>query len=558
MELRPSRVSRVGCAWIGACGLAVAQGTERVSVGANGDTANAPCELPSLSADGRLVAFSSGASNLVADDRTVFVDIFVRDRSAGTTELVSVDSAGVQGNGDSLGCGLSADGRFVAFESAASNLVADDTNGFPDVFVRDLQAGTTERVSVSSTGEQGDGYPGLGSRALSADGRWIVFSSYATHLVPGDSNGAWDVFVRDRATGTTERASLGPDGREGNGDSQDAAISTDGRFVAFSSGATNLVENDRNGVDDLFVFDRQNGATERVSVDSAGAEANGRSSNGSVSGDGRLVAFVSVATNLVAGDTNDVEEVFVHDRSTGATWRASVSSSGVQADGGGNGPELSADGRFVVFYSWASNLVAGDTNSTTDVFVHDLATAATRRVSVASDGSQGDEMSYWAEISADGRIVAFTSFADNLVPGDTGWDDVFVRDQGPFADWSNYGSGFAGTLGVPSLTTPRSPSLGVTATIELGNSSGGYSLGLLLVGMDAIDVPTGKGGHLLVVPAFSFLLGLTPWGPAPLVVEIPEDPELGGLHFFAQGVEIDAGAAQGLSFTPGIDLGVGI
>jgi Tol biopolymer transport system component len=349
MELRPSRVSRVGCAWIGACGLAVAQGTERVSVGANGDTANAPCELPSLSADGRLVAFSSGASNLVADDRTVFVDIFVRDRSAGTTELVSVDSAGVQGNGDSLGCGLSADGRFVAFESAASNLVADDTNGFPDVFVRDLQAGTTERVSVSSTGEQGDGYPGLGSRALSADGRWIVFSSYATHLVPGDSNGAWDVFVRDRATRTTERASLGPDGREGNGDSQDAAISTDGRFVAFSSGATNLVENDRNGVDDLFVFDRQNGATERVSVDSAGAEANGRSSNGSVSGDGRLVAFVSVATNLVAGDTNDVEEVFVHDRSTGATWRASVSSSGVQADGGGNGPELSADGRFVVF-----------------------------------------------------------------------------------------------------------------------------------------------------------------------------------------------------------------
>src|SRR5216117_509323 len=266
-------------------------------------------------------------------------------RSAGaqTTERVSVASGGTtEGNDTSLGSALSADGRFVAFDSAATDLVAGDTNGVSDVFVHDRQTGTTERVSVASDGAQGNGRSGLVTfafpPALSADGRFVAFVSFATNLVAGDTNGATDVFVHDRQTGTTERVSVASDGTESNAASLGSALSADGRFVAFQSDATNLVAGDTNGATDVFVHDRQTGMTERVSVASGGTEGNGFSAGLALSADGRFVAFHSTATNLVAGDTNGATDVFVHDRQTGTTERVSVDSDGTQ----GNGPSAGA------------------------------------------------------------------------------------------------------------------------------------------------------------------------------------------------------------------------
>jgi Tol biopolymer transport system component len=370
---------------------------------------------------------------------------------------------------------ISADGRFLAFDSHASDLVAGDTNGRNDVFVRDRTSGTTTRVSVRTGGEQGNEASYL--RAISADGRFVVFSSYASNLVPGDTDGCngevltcSDVFVRDRVTGKTTRASLGSGEEQANGNSGEAAISADGRFVAFSSYASNLVARDTNKCAqkfrgtaprarrypcaDVFVRDRATRKIERVSVSGRDLQANGHSGRRglAISADGRFVAFVSEASNLVAGDTDGCNgerltcsDVFVRDRVTGKTTRASLGSGGKQANGASYEPSISADGRFVAFSSEASNLVAGDTNSCPsncpDVFVRDRVTGKTTRVSLSSDGKQVSGPSFEPSISADGRYVVFSSYAAGLVADDTNTcatvgqrekfacRDVFVRDR---------------------------------------------------------------------------------------------------------------------------------
>ena len=247
-------------------------------------------------------------------------------RSAGaqTTERVSVASGGTtEGNDTSLGSALSADGRFVAFDSAATDLVAADTNGESDVFVHDRQTGTTERVSVASDGAQGNGSSGLVTfafpPALSADGRFVAFVSAAANLVASDTNGATDVFVHDRQTGTTERVSVASDGTESNAASVGSSLSADGRFVAFHSAATNLVAGDTNGATDVFVHDRQTGTTERVSVASGGTQGNDSSAGPALSAAGLLVAFHSTASNLVAGDANRAYDIFVHELTVSTT-----------------------------------------------------------------------------------------------------------------------------------------------------------------------------------------------------------------------------------------------
>src|SRR5216117_3702789 len=417
-----------------------AQTTERVSVASGGTTEGNDTSMGSaLSADGRFVAFDSAAADLVAGDTNRVSDVFVHDRQTGTTERVSVASDGTQGNGSSgllsfaFPPALTADGRFVAFVSFATNLVAGDTNGATDVFVHDRQTGTTERVSVASDGTESNA-ASLGS-ALSADGRFVAFQSDATDLVASDTNGVTDVFVRDRQTGTTERVSVAPDGAQANNASSYPALSADGRFVAFQSDATNLVAGDTNGATDVFVHDRQTGTTELVSVASGGGTRGNGNSGGffafpALSADGRLVAFQSDATNLVAGDTNGATDLFVHDRQTGTTERVSVASGGRQGNGFSAGPVLSADGRFVAFHGTATNLVGGDTNGATDVFVHDRQTGTTERVSVASGGTQGNASSVGPVLSADGLLVAFHSTATNLVAGDAnGAYDVFVHDR---------------------------------------------------------------------------------------------------------------------------------
>ena len=424
--------------------MAVGALTERVSVASNGTQGNGDSGggtpgsgadrrfAPAISTDGRYVAFTSGASNLVPGDTNHRLDVFVRDRRSGTTKRVSVASNGTQGNGSSLTPAISADGRYVAFLSVASNLVPGDTNGAPDVFVRDRRSGTTKRVSVASNDTQRNG--SSFAPAISADGRYVAFTSGASNLVPGDTNGAPDVFVRDLRSGTTQRVSVAANGAQANGDSDKSstpAISADGRYVAFVSLASNLVPGDTNRTYDVFVRDRRSGSTERVSVATNGTQANSDGDDGfrpAISADGRYVAFESYASHLVHGDTNQTVDVFVRDRRSGTTRRVSVATNGRQGSDDSFYPAISADGRYVAFDS-SSNLVPVGTNYSDDVFVRDRRSGTTRQLSRASDGTPANSDSYYPAISGDGRYVTFFSSASNLVPGDTNDNgDVFVRE----------------------------------------------------------------------------------------------------------------------------------
>jgi Tol biopolymer transport system component len=398
--------------------------------------------------------------------------------SATTARTIRVDvsSSRQQGDRPSWTAGISANGRVVAFTSQATNLVPGDTNDRQDAFVYDRRTGHTQRVSVSSGGAQakaGDN-PDGGSAALdlSANGRYVLFRSDASNLVRGGTKGTMDAFIRDRKTGKTRRIPpagigvyrgvLSANGRYAvldaggnmfrydlrrhrllrltggaNSWSDSGSVSADGRYVAFTSNASNLVHGDTNKLPDIFVRDVRTGRTTRVSVTSSGKQGVGkRYSNGSnaptISSDGRYVAFHSDMRNLVPGDTNGVFDIFVHDRVTGKTQRVSVSSTGRQANAEcAPGMSFTADDRYVTFNSLATNLVPNDRNDITDVFIRDLRTNRTRLVSLGMHG-QGDDASWIGlgnAFTRDGRHLLFASWAANLVPGDTnGVADVFVRD----------------------------------------------------------------------------------------------------------------------------------
>jgi len=433
------RLHRRAAAWIGIalafeC-AALAQVTERVSldtagVQGNGSSFATPTIEAAASADGRYVAFWSDATNLVAGDVNSRRDVFVRDRQTGTTELISVNSSEIQANEESFDPTISADGRYVAFTSHATNLVPGPTNGSYDVYLRDRQAGTTVRVSVDSAGVEGNGTSS--NAAISADGRFIAFQSLASNLAVGDTNGVHDVYVHDSQTGTTERVSVSTGGSEGDGESIVPSISSDGRYLAFESAAANLVAGDSNAVNDIFLRDRQLATTARLSLTTGGVQGNDASAHPAVSEDGRFVAFHSLATNLVAGDTNAVRDVFLHDRTLVTTERVSLDSAAVQGNGSSARASVSADGRFLAFTSAATNLVADDTNGGTDIFVRDRQTATTERASVQSGGAQAGSLNEDAWITPNGRYVVFTSLATDLVPDDTnGSFDVFLRDRQP-------------------------------------------------------------------------------------------------------------------------------
>ena len=485
--------------------------TERVSVDSAGAQANGESGQPKISSDGRYAAFRSLASNLVPGDTNGTWDIFVHDRQTGITQRVSVDSSGNQADDFVQNVAISADGRYVAFQSYASNLVPSDTNPTGDVFVHDRQTGATELVSVDSAGNQHFG--SSGEPTMSAEGRYVAFMSQAAGLVPGDTDVIEDIYVHDRHTGTTEVVSIDSAGNKGNGWSIGPAISADGRYVAFHSSSSNLVAGDTNTCDpfvepgtcpDVFVHDRQTGITQRVSVDSAGSQASGTSGTVAISADGRYVVFSSHASNLVADDTNKCPnafdpdtcpDVFVHDRQTGITQRVSVDSAGAEGNGASYDPAISADGRYVAFYSLASNLVPGDTNGVADVFVHDRQTASTQRVSLATESAQGNNRSYAPSISADGRYVAFESLATNLVPGDTNGDrDIFVHDRGEPAPTPT-------PTATPIPTpTPTPPPTGAVVGFDMdptGNSCPNNGDGVTDCTLDTIDacvkVPSGGG-----------------------------------------------------------------
>jgi Tol biopolymer transport system component len=459
-------------------GLAAAQQTERMSVDAAGTEGNGGSGSGvAISRDGRFVAFASVATNLVAGDVDTELDLFVRDRLTATIECVSVDPTGAMVDGLSIFPALSADGRFVAFESFSSTLVPGDTNHRSDVFVRDLSIGATERVSVDSSGAEQNGISlplWYAHVSISADGTVVAFSSSATNLVTSDTNGCDDVFVHDRLTGVTERASISSSGAEGDGASYRPSLSADGRFVAFESQAQNLVAGLAGGILDVFVHDRQTGTTECVSIDPAGAVGN-FNAEPSLSADGRFVAFMSTGA-LTAGDGNDLVDVYVRDRQAATTELVSVDSSGLQGDRDSVSGSISADGRSVAFISGADDLVANDRNGVADVFVRDRTLGTTARVSVATSGAEANDEARLpfaspAAISGDGRCVVFDSDASNLVAGDSnGVTDVFVR--GPW------------------LTLEADPPQAATgATLTFTTWTGGASDPALLALIDTDGVP---------------------------------------------------------------------
>jgi hypothetical protein len=534
-----------------------------------GALGNAAVDQVEMSSNGRYVIFSSTASNLVESDTNDRLDVFVRDLENGETRRISVSSSGEQGNERSYPGAMSADGRYAIFDSLASNLVDGDTGNHRDVFLHDLVTGATTRLSVNNLARQGDGSSYGGG--ISDDGRYVVFSSYARNLVPiqyidnnniyvkdrvtgtvsivnpmrgyhstrpfissnglyigfssylwnlvpDDNNSAQDVFVIDSAsvpvnlqatatntrtgtptstatatttatrtdtatptntatstdTGTptntptstntatttntpthmatatntptvtlavtniptfTGEGTCGheggtvrlPEGIQPNHQTGAWAISRNGCYVAFESYATNLVSGDSNGATDVMMLNRRTGQIMLVSTTSSGTQANDASWAQDISDDGRFVAFYSRATNLVLGDTNGQEDAFVKDLQTGQLTRVSVSSTGAQANHLSWETSMSGDGRYVVFWSYASNLVSGDTNNEGDIFMRNMLTGQVTRISVRANGTQANDTSRFTDITSDGRYVVYSTAATNL--DDQGQAGVFLWDR---------------------------------------------------------------------------------------------------------------------------------
>jgi Tol biopolymer transport system component len=420
--------------------------TVRVSLGLG--EANDASHNPVVSRDGRWVAFTSNASNLVKHDINRKPDVFVRDTQSGKTMRISVSSKGMQANDISFNPAISDDGRYVAFDSFANNLVPGDLNRKGDVFVHDRRTGRTQRISNGVGGKESNGQSGFAT--MSGDGRYVAYESLATNLVPNQESPVSHLYLWDRTTGRTELIDRSPTGVPANGSSGDASLSRDGRFVAFSSSANNLAPGDSNQRDDVFVLDRRDSSVKRVSMNVLGFESNGASGMPSISDDGQVVAFESLSSNLLsrdlrmldhiglltggenphtAGDTNGASDIFVANLRESTLQMASVSGTGEQGASNSYGASLSADGTKVAFTSYAPNLAGKNApGGHTEVFVRDLKAAKTRMVSVDNAENAADDASSNGAISADGNAVVFSSGARNLVRDDHNQEyDIFIH-----------------------------------------------------------------------------------------------------------------------------------
>ena len=407
----------------------------RVSVSATGaqgdrDSGGPLFGAPVISADGRYVAFASAATTLVPGDTNDTADVFVADRRTGAIERVNVSSTGAQAHHltdeGSFGPSISADGRYVAFASFADNLVPGDTNEALDGFVHDRRTGRTSRITLDTAGGQAWG----GGVSIDRSGRYAAFIALPGAILPGSDDFQLDgVFHRDLRTGEVRRADVSTAGGPSDSVSGVAVISGDGRHVAFQSWGAGLHPGDTNGEPDVFLRDVDTAVTELVSITPAGVAGNGASLGFAVSADGRFVAFCSYASDLVPGDTNGVADVFVRDLRTGVTRPVSVAADGgPSAEGACGAGAVSDDGRFVTFASSSPDLVPGDAGGVVDAFVRDMWTGHTSRVSVGRRGAGGDDFSSAPGLTRDARWTVFGSSAGNLVPGDTNHAvDVFVR-----------------------------------------------------------------------------------------------------------------------------------
>ena len=455
----------------------------RISVSSTGQQANGDSGGVAISADGRYVAFNSNASNLVPDDTNNVMDVFVHDRQTGQTRRISPFPAFTLA---SAGPAISADGRFIVFWTSS---VGSPPANLWNVYIYDQQMGTTTLLPVRGVGNvnpvRGAYWPNI-----SADGRYVSFESNAWNLVSGDTNDAVDIFVFDRQTGQIERVSVSSAGTQGDDQSTISDISGNGRYVVFSTDTDNLVPNDTNRGNDILVRDRQTGQTRRVSLGTGGQQdPYGNAYFPFISLSGRYILFDSSFGQFVPGDTNGQDDVFVHDQQTGAIVRV-TSGVNVESDGEGRWGRMSADERFVSFTSYATNLVAGDDNDVYDIFVRAFPHGPIERVSLGMGGAEANDHSTNSAISADGRYIAFRSEASNLVPGDTnGVDDVFVVDRG--------GSPPAPVTG-RVMTSAGQPIAGVTVRDWRGYSAqtdaaGRFTLAALPAGVYTLTVT--KAGY---------------------------------------------------------------
>ncbi|HEX6116607.1 MAG TPA: hypothetical protein VFY99_05860 [Solirubrobacterales bacterium] len=407
------------------CGIASGanvKAPELVSAAPDGSAGDGPSLFPSVSQDGRFVAFRSEATNIVPDDTDTVRDIYVRDRQTGQVTLVSRASGptGAKGARDSYNPRISANGRYVVFRSNATNLVPEDTDTLEDIYLRDLQTNETILVSRASTAVGPKGNAGSFNASISADGRRVAFRSEATNLSPEDTDAIPDVYVRDLNTNETilvSRAS-GVAGAKGNGFSEFPVISGDGRRVAFRSESTNLAPEDTDAIEDIYARDLQTGETVLVSrAAGAGAKGNARSTFVSISADGNAIAFDSQSNNLHPDDTLPDADVYLRDMSTGELELISRASGAVGAKGvpGSSEPAVSADARYVAFQSAASNLDPDDTDGTLDVYVRDRQTFSTEALSPALVNPYN--RSFEAQIASDGMLVAYQADAGTAGSG---------------------------------------------------------------------------------------------------------------------------------------------
>ncbi len=412
---------------------ATAPTTARVSITSAEQERFKDSYAPQISKSGRYVVFESEAK-LVPSDTNGWRDIYLRDRQTGTTKLISTATDGGPSDSGSVDPSMTPDGRYIAFSAFSDDIAPGDDNHNQDIVVRDTVTGTTRIASVASDGSQqvGAGNPSA-QPAISADGRFVAFISWSPYFVPGDYDGTADIFVHDMQTGSTEIASVATGGgpTEGANTYGPPTISGDGRFVAYTATTTNLVPNDTNDAPDIFLRDRQTGTTTRVSVGPGGVQADAGSQTPALSGNGKFLAFQSNASNLLGSPVDSsLGDIYVRDLTAGTNELASVTTTG-STSGSNAFPAMSGSGRFVVFRSLAHTLVSGDNNQAFDVFVRDVVNNTTRRVSVNNAGVEGNGSSGGRStpaISSNGVHVAFDSRATNLVPNDNnGVLDVFVR-----------------------------------------------------------------------------------------------------------------------------------
>jgi Tol biopolymer transport system component len=523
-------------------------------------------------------------------------------------DLVSADASGVAGNDQSFKPSISGDGRYVAFESEAANLVPGDINLLRDVFVKDTQTGTILMASTTSGGQLADGLSK--SAYLARNGVWVVFSSNAENLDPApDPNFLYDIYLRNLATGAVIHVTPPATGSLTfpDNDCHHPSVTDGGRFVAFESAATNLIANDTNNRADVFVRDTVTNITYLASASSPGVPANGLSLEPMISGSGRYLVYQSGATDLVPGITLPEFHIYLFDSGIGTTTLLSQSG-GTPGNGVSSSPRISRSGDYAVFTSNASNLVPNDTNGESDIFVYDVANQTLSRESLATGGNQLSDVSLFGSISDDGRFVTFSSAAPELPGGSNSAHQIYLRDRqlnvtillsrSPAAQlgdstshgavisattldvvystsatnlldsdtnghqdvvtrspckasWISYGNGHPGTQHAPTLALAADPILGTQPLLQVTRSSPTPSLGFFFVGFQQASQPTAWDGTLLVDTQVIVPLPLSqPTLSFPILLD--DAPSSEAAKIYVQLLEVDAGASAGVAFSQGI------